>query len=87
MHRRHYFLWFSGLCLIHGFLIMRVYMPNFYSGYGSTDIWALTAIAIASGLCWLVLEVVARREITRPMTCTCGYSLQGLKCPECGKPL
>jgi len=87
MHRRHYFLWFAAAFLVYGFLLIRLNIFGFYSNYGSTDIWASTALAIASALCWLTLEVLAHRNAARPMTCACGYSLKGLKCPECGKPL
>jgi hypothetical protein len=87
MHRRHYFLWFAAACLVYGFLVIRVFSIPIYASYGGTDIWASTALAIASALCWLTLEVLAHRNAARPMKCACGYSLKGLKCPECGKPL
>lgn len=87
MHRRHYFLWFAVGCLAYGFLFIRVFNISLYAIYGGTDIWASTVLAIASTLCWLTLEVLAHRSAARPVTCACGYSLKGLRCPECGKPL
>jgi hypothetical protein len=87
MHRRHYFLWFAVGCLMYAFVFFRPHIFISYVNYGGTDIWAATSLAIASALCWLTLKVVAHRNAARPIVCSCGYSLKGLRCPWCGKPL
>jgi hypothetical protein len=87
MNRRHLFLWFAAGCLAYGFLFVRMFNLIFYPTYGSTDIWASTTLAIASTLCWLTLETLSHRNEKLPLVCPCGYSLKGVRCPECGKPV
>lgn len=88
MQHRKWFLVVAIAMLVHAFLVIRVsFVIAILPTYGDADIRACTNVAIACGLIWLVLEVFERWGARRPMRCSCGYRLAGLKCPECGKPL
>jgi hypothetical protein len=85
MQYRHIFLIIAAAALVFGFVFIRINF-NFYPNFGNTDIYSSVAIAITCTLVWLVLEVLHHILSRRPNRCTCGHSLAGLKCPECGKP-
>jgi hypothetical protein len=85
MHFRHIFLIVAACFLFFAFVFLRINF-NFYPGYGDSDIHASTAIAITCAVIWLTLEVTHHVLARRPNRCSCGHSLAGLKCPECGKP-
>ena len=89
MRHRRWFLYVAVAFLLFGFLFIRLpfIISTFYPTYGDADIAASTHIAIACGLIWLALEVLARTTARRTMRCECGYKLTGLKCPECGNAL
>ncbi|MGE3109350.1 MAG: hypothetical protein AB7G11_04670 [Phycisphaerales bacterium] len=57
--------------------------------YGEGEFRATVLAAIAGLFAWVILEathhVVAARA--RAPRCSCGYSLAGVRCPECGRQL
>jgi hypothetical protein len=85
MQYRHIFLIIAAAALVFGFVFIRINF-SFYPNFGDSDLYSTTAIAITCTLVWLTLEVLHHRQASRPNRCSCGQSLAGLKCPECGKP-
>jgi hypothetical protein len=62
-----------------GFEIVGLY-PTSQMEFGSY-------LAIACLAVWAALEILARLLATRAPACTeCGYSMAGVRCPECGHP-
>lgn len=86
MKHRHWLLVAGLLAAGFAFGFVRLNL-GWYANYGQTDIWAGAMLAGACLLCWTALEVASRLIDTREHRCGCGYSLRGVKCPECGKPL
>jgi hypothetical protein len=88
MRHRHWLLIAAGIALFYAFVFIR---PNivlrFYPSYGEHDITGGVIVAVACLLAWVVLEVVHFRAVGWAGKCECGYSLKGVKCPECGKDL
>jgi len=88
MRHRHWLLIAAAVPLFFGFVFIRVdALVRLYSSYGDADIHSATALAIALLLAWLVLEVVHYIRAGSRGTCECGYSLKGVKCPECGRDI
>lgn len=84
MQNRRWLLVGAAFPIVYGFLLIRLdaylrFMPT----YGEADIYAASALAIALLAAWTVLEVTYTRQ-PRAATCLCGYSLRGVRCPECG---
>ncbi len=86
MKHRHWLLVAGLLAAAFSFVFVRLNM-GWYANFGQTDIWAGTLLAAACLLCWTALELASRLIDAREHRCPCGYSLRGVKCPECGKPL
>ncbi|MBU6411932.1 MAG: hypothetical protein KGS45_00525 [Planctomycetes bacterium] len=84
MHYRHIFLMIAAAALFFGFVFVRINL-SFYPSYGDADIYSSVILAVVASLIWLVLEVLHHILARRPNRCSCGHSLAGLKCPECGK--
>ncbi|MBL8760529.1 MAG: hypothetical protein JNL50_04435 [Phycisphaerae bacterium] len=88
MKHRNWFLVAAAGALLHAFGVMRTgFMLSFYVSYGDTDVVCATLVAITCVAAWATLEVVAQVLARRVPRCRCGYSIAGLKCPECGQTL
>jgi hypothetical protein len=88
MRYRHLLVIAAAGALLYGFLLIRVdFVIRIFPTYGDADIQAATHLAIACLLAWLVLEVVHFLRIGAGGKCECGYSLRGVRCPECGRDL
>jgi hypothetical protein len=88
MKHRYWLLAAAAGALLYAFVLIRLDLVlSFYVTYGEADISASTAFAIACVLAWAALEVIHAARAGRAGKCACGYSLQGVKCPECGKDL
>jgi hypothetical protein len=88
MRHRHWLLIAAAAPLLYGFVFIRTNVVlQFYPTYGDSDIHSATALAIALFLGWLILELVHYIRSGSRGTCDCGYSLKGVKCPECGRDL
>lgn len=88
MRHRRWFLIVAAAMLVYSYLFIRLpFVLAIYPTYGDADIASGSHVAIACGLIWLALEVLARTTTRRTMRCECGYRLTGLKCPECGNAL
>ena len=86
MAKRHWLLIAACGVLLYGFGFIRSSMIlSVYPTYGDTDIYASAALAIALLAAWCTLEVAYQVLIHRRTACPCGYSLKGVKCPECGR--
>lgn len=86
MEHRKWLLVAALAPIVYGFGLIRVdaylkFMPT----YGHADIYAAAALSAALLASWTVLEVAARRDARRAPVCSCGFSLRGLRCPECGR--
>jgi flagellar biosynthesis protein FliR len=85
---RSLFLGAAAIALFYAYFLIRMdWFLNVSPTYGSTDVTSGTALAIACIAAWVVLEVVATRAKSRGVVCQCGYSLRGVRCPECGEPI
>jgi len=88
MHHRHWLLLAAAAALFYAFVLIRLnFILTLYATYGDTDIHSATALAIALIAAWLALELTHYIRTGSRGTCTCGYSLKGVKCPECGRDL
>lgn len=88
MRHRHWFLVVAAIALLFAFGLVRFNaVLSFYTSYGDSDVLCGTALAIVCVAAWTTLEVVARIMEHRVPRCRCGYSIAGLKCPECGQTL
>jgi hypothetical protein len=85
MKHRHWLLVAAGVALFFSFIFLRLQFITFYANYGDHDIDAGVTVAVACLTAWVVLEAVHFIWGTRGGTCSCGYSLRGVKCPECGR--
>jgi hypothetical protein len=86
MQRRKWFLFAAGGFVFFAYAFIRFNLVlNLYPTYGDADIYACSALAGVCALCWTVLEVAEHVMRGRPVTCSCGYSMAGMKCPECGR--
>jgi hypothetical protein len=87
MRYRHWLLLAAAAFFFYSAVLIRLdFFMALVPTYGDADIHSGAAIAIALILSWLTLEVVHFRANSRGK-CECGYSLKGMKCPECGKDL
>ncbi len=84
MKHRHWLLIAAGVALFYAFVFLRLNL-TFYINYGDRDINAGVTLAVACLAAWVVLESVAFIWGGKGGACECGYSLRGVKCPECGK--
>jgi hypothetical protein len=84
MKHRHWLLVAAGAALFYTFVFLRLEF-RFYVNYGNHDIEAGVALAVAFLAAWVVLESVHFIWGSKGGACTCGYSLRGVKCPECGR--
>jgi flagellar biosynthesis protein FliR len=88
MRYRQWLLVAAAASLFFGFVFVRLtWVLQFYPMYGDSDIHSSAALAIALLLGWLVLEVVHYVRTGSRGVCECGYSLRGVKCPECGRDI
>lgn len=86
MAKRHWLLIAGSGVLFYGFGFIRSGMVlSLYPTYGDSDIYASAALAIALLAAWCTLEVTHQVLTHRRSACPCGYSLNGVKCPECGR--
>lgn len=86
MAHRVWLLVAGGLSLAYGFVFIR-FTFTFFPTYGDADVYASSAIGIACLASWTVLECIASSRQRQSPRCGCGYSLKGVKCPECGNSL
>jgi hypothetical protein len=84
MKYRHWLLIAAGVALFYSFVFLRLNV-SFYANYGDHDIDAGVTLAVACLAAWVVLESVQFIWGGKGGACVCGYSLRGVKCPECGK--
>ena len=88
MKHRHWLLWAMAIPLGFAFGVTRFGpVTQVWPTYGDSDIQACTQLAIALLAAWVVLEVVHQVRLGRTGKCECGYSLTGIRCPECGRDL
>lgn len=88
MGHRHWFLVVGAGALLYAFGLVRSnFVLSFYTTYGDTDVKCGAALAVTCIVAWTALEIVARLMERRIPRCRCGYSIAGLKCPECGQTL
>lgn len=88
MRHRHWLLIVGAAALFYAFVLVRVnWFINLLPTYGSSDITMGVLLAIACLAAWAALEVTHARTQGHGLACRCGYSLRGMKCPECGQPL
>jgi hypothetical protein len=85
MKHRHWLLVAAGVALFYTFVFLRLHFIGFYANYGEHDIDAGVALTIAFLGAWVALESVHFIWGGRGGACACGYSLRGVKCPECGR--
>ncbi|MBK9188888.1 MAG: hypothetical protein IPM33_08020 [Phycisphaerales bacterium] len=86
MAKRHWLLIGAGAALLYGFGFIRSGLVlSFYPIYSETDIASSVFVAVALLAAWCTLEVTHQVLIHRRTACPCGYSLKGVKCPECGR--
>lgn len=86
MLNRRWLLVGAACPIVYGFVLIRQDLfLRLLPSYGETDIYASVAVAIALLASWTVLEVAARRDARRAPVRACGFSLRGLRCPECGR--
>jgi hypothetical protein len=86
MRHRGWLLVVAGVLVTHAFILVRFAGP-WYPVYGETDIWASSFLAAVLVVAWVSLEISDRVASSRDVKCRCGYSLRGVKCPECGKAI
>lgn len=88
MRHRHWFLVAALLPLGFAFFM---HTTMFYTylliNFQSTDLVVSVALSIACVVVWTILEIAFQFLDARRLVCRCGYSLRGVKCPECGKEL
>lgn len=86
MAKRHWLLIGAGVALFYAYVFIR-WSASFsgYPVYGDADILASGILGGAFTLAWCALEVTHQVLIHRRTACPCGYSLKGVKCPECGR--
>ncbi len=88
MRHRHWFLVVAAGALLYAFGLVRSNLVlSFYTTYGDTDVKCGAALAITCIVAWTTLEAVSQVLERRIPRCRCGYSIAGLKCPECGQTL
>lgn len=89
MRYRHWLLAAGAASILFSFVLIRlgVLLGTKYAIYGEADIYTGSAIAIACLAGWVVLESLYFTRVGSVGRCPCGYSLKGLKCPECGRDL
>ena len=87
MRYRHWLLVAAGLALFYSTVLIRLdFFMQLLPSYGEADIHASAALAVALLFAWVALEACHFRATSRGR-CPCGYSLKGVKCPECGRDL
>jgi hypothetical protein len=87
MRYRHWLLLAAAAAIFYSTVLIRLdFFMLLLPTYGDADIHAGAALAITCILSWVTLEVVHFRATSRGK-CPCGYSLKGVKCPECGRDL
>jgi len=88
MRHRHWLLIAAAVPLFFAYIFIRFnVLLSFYSSYGDADIRSATSLSIALILVWGSLEITHYVRSGSQGRCHCGYSLKGLKCPECGRDL
>ncbi len=88
MRHRHWLLVGAAGAVLYAFGLVRSNVVlSIYTSYGETDVKCGAALAITCIVAWTALEIVSRIVEHRVPRCRCGYSVAGLKCPECGQTL
>lgn len=87
MDRRHLLLFAAAGSVAYAWLSLVDVIPRVLGLYPEHQVRLGEVMAIGCLVCWTALEITYRCLQRRPMRCGCGYSLSGVKCPECGKPV
>ncbi len=88
MRHRHWFLVAAIPPLVFAYVFIRFpALMGSYGWYSHSDILAAVALSITCVAVWASLEIVSHFLDARRLVCRYGYSLRGVKCPECGKEL
>ena len=87
MERRRWLLIASGACFAYAWLSSVGYVSAIVGFYPEDQLQTGMLLAGLCLLSWTALEITARLIERRPITCRCGYSMAGVKCPECGRPV
>ncbi|NUQ68657.1 MAG: hypothetical protein HUU18_10310 [Phycisphaerales bacterium] len=85
MAKRHWLLIAACGLLAFAFVLIRTPLLYWLWVDRDLDTPTLTWIIIAFLASWTTLEVTHQVLIHRRTACPCGYSLKGVKCPECGR--
>ncbi len=91
MRFRHLFLAAAALSIVYAYLNSVGFGLNqgwiFVGYYQETQLICSIVLALGLLAAWTVLEVAASSYRAGAMHCRqCGYSLAGVRCPECGHP-
>jgi hypothetical protein len=86
MRYRHWLLLAAAAAFFYSAVLIRLdFFMQILPTYGDADIHAGSFLAITFILSWVALEITHFLRIGSRGQCECGYSLKGVKCPECGR--